>query len=212
MKTPPPHGEGACSVRAGRKPTPAAGSVRLARDGCLVLVGAGDPSAVRHPYHGGCSGRHRSHKRTLMTSSEKNRFAHFMQHRHPTCLTTRGGRKLWSSTCSRRLPPSHGQASGSSRSCPRPCGSWSLALAPAGLTFSTFGACARCAGAVRGLGVASRLGVLVARAARCAARASRCSAARFAPASTRSRLSACHAASQAGVSASVVIAARPHCP
>ncbi|MFD1809777.1 hypothetical protein ACFSHQ_22055 [Gemmobacter lanyuensis] len=70
--------------------------------------------------------------------------------------------------------------------------------------------CWRCAR----LGVASRLGVLAARAARCAARASRCaacSAARFAPASTRSRLSACHAASQAGVSASVVIAARPRC-
>lgn len=36
-----------------------------------------------------------------------------MQHRQPTDLTTRGGRKLWSSTCSRRLPPSHAQGSGS---------------------------------------------------------------------------------------------------
>jgi hypothetical protein len=147
--------------------------------------------------------------RTLTTSSEKNCAAHIMQHRQPTDLTTRGGRKLWSSTCSRLLPPSHAQGSGSSRSCPRGC---DHTMSPAGLAFAAFGACARCAGAVRGLGVAPRLGVLAARAARCASRCAACSAARAAPASTRSGCSACHAASQAGLSASVVIVARPRYP
>ena len=103
----------------------------LPRNLTLCLVGAGIPRLRDATlYHGGCSGRHRSHMRTLMTSSLKNDLAHVMQHRHPTCLTTRGGLKLWSSTCSRRLPPSHGQGSGSSRSCPRGC---DQTLSPAGL-------------------------------------------------------------------------------
>ncbi len=120
-----------------------------------------------------------------------------------------GGQKLGSSTCSRLLPPSHAQGSGSSRSCPRGC---DQTMSPAGLAFAAFGACARCAGVVRGLWLASRLGVLAARAARCASRCAASRAARFAPSSACAGLAACHEASRAGLSASVVIDARPRCP
>lgn len=110
---------------------------------------------------------------------------------------------------------------------PVPCPSlWFLKVVPEALRFMQLSpdACWRGQLGLRGrrslcwrcarLGGWLALGVLAARAARCAARASRCaacSAARFAPASTLSRLSACQLASQAGVSASVVIGPTPRC-
>jgi hypothetical protein len=176
--------------------SPAAGPDGFTRIGFLCLGPTGICAGHRlAPYwRGGFAGSrfglsvlHPPHMRRRVTSSDQYGREQVTQSRHPTLRTSRGGLWSWSSTASRLTPPSHSHGSGSVNPCPhRDAASGrggSLGRLPL-LPLAPWD---------RGCGAA-------------AARAARAISASASAVAAASGLASRHAVSQAGLSASVVIA------